>query len=50
LIYESDNALEGWDGKYLNEDAPLGVYTWTFSVEMPNGQVIKKSGDVTLIR
>lgn len=50
LIYQSDDALEGWDGKYLDEEVPLGVYTWTFSVEMPNGQIISKSGDVTLIR
>jgi gliding motility-associated-like protein len=50
LIYESTDALEGWDGMYQGEQAPLGVYTWTFVVEMPNGQIIKKSGDVTLIR
>ncbi|MES2798529.1 MAG: PKD domain-containing protein [Bacteroidota bacterium] len=50
LIYESDDALEGWNGMYQSENAPLGVYTWTFVVEMPNGQIIKKSGDVTLIR
>lgn len=50
LIYESDDAAEGWNGMYQGENAPLGVYTWTFVVEMPNGQIIKKSGDVTLIR
>jgi gliding motility-associated-like protein len=50
LIYESTDALEGWNGMYQGENAPLGVYTWTFVVEMPNGQIIKKSGDVTLIR
>ena len=35
---------------YLSEESPLGVYTWTFVVEMFNGQIIKKSGDVTLMR
>lgn len=50
LIYSSTDALEGWNGMYQGENAPLGVYTWTFVVEMPNGQIIKKSGDVTLIR
>lgn len=50
LIYESTDALEGWNGMYQGEKAPLGVYTWTFVVEMTNGQIIKKSGDVTLMR
>lgn len=50
LIYESTDANEGWNGMYSGENAPLGVYTWTFVVEMTNGQIIKKSGDVTLMR
>lgn len=50
LIYESTDALEGWNGMYKGERAPMGVYTWTFTVEMTNGQVVKKSGDVTLMR
>ncbi|PKR81322.1 hypothetical protein CW751_04500 [Brumimicrobium salinarum] len=50
LIFNSKDQSEGWDGTYNGEQAPLGVYTWTFVVEMGNGQVIKKSGDVTLIR
>jgi gliding motility-associated-like protein len=50
LIFNTTDQNEGWDGNYKSEIAPLGVYTWTFVVEMGNGQVIKKSGDVTLIR
>ena len=50
LIYASTDANEGWNGMYLSEESPLGVYTWTFVVEMFNGQIIKKSGDVTLMR
>jgi gliding motility-associated-like protein len=50
LIFTGTEQSEGWDGTYQGENAPLGVYTWTFTVEMPNGQLIKKSGDVTLIR
>ena len=42
--------LVGWDGTHKGEPAPLGVYTWTFVVTMANDQVIKNSGDVTLIR
>src|SRR5690554_249707 len=50
LIFNTSDGNEGWDGTYKNENAPLGVYTWTFVVEMGNGQVIKKSENVTLIR
>ncbi|NRA12163.1 MAG: PKD domain-containing protein [Crocinitomicaceae bacterium] len=40
----------GWDGMYNGEPAPMGVYTWTFVVRMANDQIVKDSGDVTLIR
>ncbi len=50
LIFKTTDENEGWDGTYKGERAPLGVYSWTFVVEMGNGQIIKKSGDVTLIR
>ncbi len=50
LIFTSNDALIGWDGTYKGADAPLGVYTWTFTVVLANDVVIKKSGDVTLIR
>ena len=40
----------GWNGMYNGEPAPMGVYTWTFVVRMANNQLVKDSGDVTLIR
>lgn len=50
LIFTSNDGNVGWDGTFKGENSPFGVYTWTFVVEMDNGQVVKKSGDVTLIR
>jgi gliding motility-associated-like protein len=50
LIFTSDDALKGWDGTYDGEKVPLGVYTWTFVVNIADGRVIRKSGDVTLMR
>jgi gliding motility-associated-like protein len=50
LIYQGTDWKEGWDGKFNNDNAPMGVYTWTFVVELISGKVVKKSGDVTLIR
>ncbi len=50
LIFQSNDANNGWDGTFEGNNSPLGVYTWTFEVEIIGGEVIKKSGDVTLIR
>lgn len=50
LIFQSNDAAIGWDGTYKGAPAPLGVYSWTFAVKMTNDVIIKKSGDVTLIR
>jgi gliding motility-associated-like protein len=50
LIFTTNDANTGWDGTFKGVDQPLGVYTWTFSVEITNGRVITQSGDVTLIR
>ena len=50
LIFETNDALIGWDGTFKGQDAPFGVYTWTFVVELANGKIIRESGDVTLMR
>lgn len=50
LVFNTNDGNEGWDGTFKGENSPFGVYTWTFVVEMGNGQIVKKSGDVTLIR
>lgn len=50
VVFSTTDANEGWDGNYLGEQAPLGVYTWTFVVTLANDVVVKESGDVTLIR
>jgi len=50
LIFQSFDADTGWDGKFIGQEAPLGVYTWTFTVQMAGGRLIIKEGDVTLMR
>jgi gliding motility-associated-like protein len=51
LIFSTTDINEGWDGTYMGEDAPVGVYTWTYSVIVtPNREAIEKKGDVTLMR
>lgn len=50
VIFESTDSNVGWDGTYKGEPVPLGVYTWTFVVDMGSDFIVKDSGDVTLIR
>lgn len=50
LVFSTDNPDEGWNGEYNGQEAPLGVYTWTFTVNVAGGRVFIKEGDVTLIR
>lgn len=50
LVFSTTDPNEGWDGNYLGEPSPMGVYTWTFVVTLANDTVVKETGDVTLIR
>lgn len=50
LIFSTDDANVGWDGTYQGQDAPIGVYTWTFSVVIVGDRTVTKEGDVTLMR
>ena len=50
LVFSTLDATEGWDGTFNGEEAPMGVYTWTFTVTIAGGRQIIKEGDVTLIR
>jgi len=50
LIFQTNDETQGWDGTFNGKPSPLGVYSWTFVVEIYGGRVIKQSGDVTLMR
>lgn len=50
LVFETDDQTRGWDGKKNGEDQPVGVYVWTLEVDMYNNRVVKKNGDVTIMR
>lgn len=50
LVFQTDDANIGWDGTYNGEEAPIGVYTWTFTVVVVGDRTIIKEGDVTLMR
>ncbi|MDX1653404.1 MAG: PKD domain-containing protein [Brumimicrobium sp.] len=50
VIFESNDASIGWDGKYKDVDQPIGVYVWTVKAVTNDGKVHELSGDTSLIR
>ena len=50
LLFTTTDQKQGWDGKYKDIDQPMSVYVWSVEVEVADGRIFKKSGDVTLIR
>jgi gliding motility-associated-like protein len=43
-------ANEGWDGRHNGEPAPADVYVFYAELRLPNGDIRKEKGDVTLLR
>ena len=50
IVYDNDDPVNGWDGRYKNELAPSDVYIYTITIDMPSGEVKNESGDLTLLR
>lgn len=50
IMFDTQNVKEGWDGYYKGELCKQDVYIWKIYIKMHNDQIIKKTGDVTLIR
>lgn len=40
----------GWDGTCKGKKAMPGVYTWHAKIRLATGELLRKSGDVTLVR
>ncbi len=40
----------GWDGQWRGREAPPGVYLYLLEVELTIGELVRKTGDVTLVR
>ncbi len=53
LIFETNENNVGWDGTYMGDYVPDGLYIWRLHYTTPNGPYIKKNnafGQVLLIR
>ncbi len=49
-MFNSTNFNECWDGNNDGSPAPLGVYHYVLSLELPDGQSFHKKGHIILIR
>ena len=50
LLFETTDQAVGWNGAFKGQPAPLGVYVWILDVEMFNGDKIRKTGDITILK
>lgn len=50
LIYKSQNALSGWDGKMNNQFQPEGTYIYVIKVEDECNDIKERKGSFLLIR
>lgn len=49
-IFESNDINKGWDGYYNNKPADLGTYFYYIQYKDGKGALVKKKGDLVLIR
>lgn len=50
MIFTTQEVNTGWDGTYLGQPVPEGVYAWRLTINYPDGALYKTAGTVTLIR
>ncbi len=51
LVYRSQNRKQlGWDGTFKGKLQPMDVYSYTLDIEFTDGQKLRKTGDITLLR
>ena len=50
-VYDNEiTGIVGWDGTYRNVKQPIGVYIYYIQVKLSSGNIVKQSGNLTLIR
>jgi len=52
LVFQTNDETpqNGWDGNYNGKPQPVGAYTWIAEAVDGNGQIIRRSGTLSLIR
>ncbi|PSJ71775.1 hypothetical protein C7N43_37625, partial [Sphingobacteriales bacterium UPWRP_1] len=49
-IFSSNSLSQPWNGRYKDNDCEMGVYVYTGSLTLSNGEVIEFKGNITLLR
>ena len=49
-VYEGNNVEDGWDGQFMGKTGYAGVYTYEMTIVYLDGQNLKRSGTLTLLR
>jgi len=50
MVFESADVRIGWDGKFKGKEQPMDAYGYTLDAEFVNGEKLRKSGSITLVR
>jgi gliding motility-associated-like protein len=50
LVFETRDVGYRWDGKFKGVAQPMDTYVWVIRGKCPNGQLMEKKGNVTLLR
>lgn len=50
LVFSSDYDHQAWDGTFKGQVCDVGVYYYYLSIECKDGAIVKRNGDVTLVR
>jgi len=49
-IFESNDVDRGWDGTLNGKELNQGVFVYSLKVELYNNEIIKKTGNITLLK
>jgi len=49
-VFETRNLREGWDGKLNGANQPIATYTWILEAVDTDGNPVRETGSVTLLR
>jgi gliding motility-associated-like protein len=50
VVFSTSDRNQGWDGTFKGALQPMDVYTYTLDVEFTDGQKLRKTGDISLLR
>jgi gliding motility-associated-like protein len=49
-VFKTDDRSKGWDGTFMGQPCNPGVFAYRVSGKMPDGSLVNKKGNITLVR